>query len=416
MKHRTTIDEISIALASADLTLLKSPASLMNGLLGKVLFFGYQYHYTKSEAHLKEVETSLDYLGTYLESNVLSTNLFTGYAGFGWTIQHLINLNIISTDQFIDFEELDDIIFSSVRSNTESTNYDLFCGLIGKGIYFLERPCTDRKAKIESICKEIISLKTVDSYGFAWRDTLSEIGNPNLKKELNGEVDYLYNLGLAHGIPSVLSFLSISFSKGIRNALLLDTIKMTSEWLLNFKKHGSVAFYGHFIDSAYRDVLKDKSSLAWCYGDLSIAISLIHAYKATKITNYLNHGFEIAKLAATRKLHNSFIFNDAKHNLANTGFCHGLTGVSHIFFRLFQSTGETIFKNAYQYWINQLYNFRDPQNLEMAGFTSYELDPEPTVFQNDITLLDGLAGIGLTLLTQEHNITEHWDSVFLTNL
>ncbi len=91
-------------------------------------------------------------------------------------------------------------------------------------------------------------------------------------------------------------------------------------------------------------------------------------------------------------------------------FCHGTSGIAHIFNRMWRETGMPECKDAAAYWIGQtlsLAKFEDG----LAGYKTWQGTERG--FQNEYGLLEGIAGIGLVLLSYHYEIEPTWDECLL---
>ena len=90
------------------------------------------------------------------------------------------------------------------------------------------------------------------------------------------------------------------------------------------------------------------------------------------------------------------------------GLCHGSAGIAMVFRRLYLETGEKIFYNAWIHWIDFTLNFKRFDD-GLAGYKTFE----SYKWQNDISLITGISGIGLTFLSFIRNDLQEWDELFL---
>ena len=86
--------------------------------------------------------------------------------------------------------------------------------------------------------------------------------------------------------------------------------------------------------------------------------------------------------------------------------CHGAAGLTHIFNRFYQATGEEGFRRAAEDWLDRLFAYRQP-GQGLCGF------PAPTTegWLDEPGLLIGAAGIGLVLLGLVGEAEPAWDRV-----
>ena len=141
--------------------------------------------------------------------------------------------------------------------------------------------------------------------------------------------------------------------------------------------------------------------MAWCYGDLGIGIALLQVRKILEKKEYEKKGLEILLKSTQRRNYNETLVTDA-------GICHGSAGIALIFRRMYYEIGRKEFKEATQYWINQTLHFSRFED-GLAGYKTYIKDG----WKNDYSLLMGISGVGLVLLSYLENDKQDWDEMFL---
>ena len=145
--------------------------------------------------------------------------------------------------------------------------------------------------------------------------------------------------------------------------------------------------------------------LAWCYGDLGVAVALLFAGKATGNTSWVEQAINLARRTAQRSISDGT-------GLVDAGFCHGTAGVAQRFGTLFAERKLADFQTARDYWLEQTLEkatFHDG----LAGYRAYR----GKEWHNDHYLLEGILGITLVLqssLTSDSNDLS-WDTLFLLN-
>ena len=144
-----------------------------------------------------------------------------------------------------------------------------------------------------------------------------------------------------------------------------------------------------------------QSRVAWCFGDPGIAWALWQAGIAVKSWQWQDKAIAIMEHAAQR-------VNLEQALLKDCGLCHGSAGVAMMFRRFYLETREKIFDDAWMYWIDFTLNFKRFDDGP-AGFKTFELRG----WKNDRTLLTGISGIGLALLSFIRNDLQEWDELFL---
>ena len=90
------------------------------------------------------------------------------------------------------------------------------------------------------------------------------------------------------------------------------------------------------------------------------------------------------------------------------GLCHGSAGIAMMFRRFYLETQEKIFHDAWNYWIDFTLNFRRFDD-GAAGFKTFKLQE----WRIDFSLLTGISGIGLSLLSYIQDDLQEWDELLL---
>ena len=99
-----------------------------------------------------------------------------------------------------------------------------------------------------------------------------------------------------------------------------------------------------------------------------------------------------------------------KNNIVDAGLCHGTAGIAHIYKRMYINTNIIEFKDASNYWYSE--------TLKMAkydipsGFLAYR-PIENGGLKKEFGFLDGISGIGLSLISAISDIEPAWDEALL---
>ena len=271
-------------------------------------------------------------------------------------------------------------------------NYDYMHGSLGAALYFLKKELTP------TILEHIITLI----------DQLST-GDDNGKKKWHyhykeGQLENSTNLGLSHGIPSILVFLLKGYQLDInpeKAKILIDEIV---HYLLDHRQDPIThkTYYPYAVSES--DVEAEKNTrLAWCYGDLGVCCALWQVAQVFHDIQLQDNVLEIMAYTATRK-------NLKENEVCDAGLCHGTAGIAHIFNRFYQDTHHQVFQEAALFWYEQ--------TLELAAFSDglagYKTCAGHThKYENCTGLLEGIAGIGLALIASVADFEPSWDECLL---
>lgn len=347
--------------------------------------------------------------------------LFGGVAGLGWTVEHVAHLLKSVSEpqeedegespscQNVDDEtdedlnaEIDSAVLSRVLGGTASSPYDLVSGLVGFGTYFLER--LPRKSAIQGIQAVFDRLESLaDGAGgkTRWHSGPELLPDWQRKECPNG----YYNLGVAHGIPGIIHFLSeIAGTNIVEQARSQSLRDGAISWLLAQRRpEGSLSRFSAWLAP---DTDGADSRLAWCYGDLGIMSVLRQVARRTGRHDW--QGF------ADELLNHCLAWPLDRTGIGDAPLCHGAAGVAHIFNRIYQTEGDPRCLDAALRWYQRTMSFRK-NGTGVGGFSSLTRpDPlGPHVWEASSAFLDGAAGVGLALLAAVTPIEPEWDRMLL---
>lgn len=370
----------------------ESPGSGLHvGQSGIALYLAYYARFSGEEEYLDEAMKIIGSCMSSLGENPGHYNLCSGFAGLAWTITHLVKENFFEADLAEDLASLDDYLEERVIYDISHNEYDFLHSGLGIGVYFLERYPDERSEQVLGKIIDALAQVMVEDEGWkTWQDHFSlERG------------DSCFNLGFAHGIPSIIGFLAQLKFKGLVHDKLDDLLNQSVSWLLEQRLP---ADQGSCFPNRKKDGEADvaPSRLAWCYGDPGLVSALWLAARATDNGDWEREALEILKHAAARRGDSARI-NDAS-------FCHGAAGASHIFRRFYRYTELPALKEASEFWLNDaLNNMNYQKDKDLWQYWRGDIE----AWENDDSLLQGLAGIGLVLISALDEELSDWDRSFI---
>ncbi len=369
---------------------------LHGGTSGIALFLAYydRIIHKKNDVNPKIMDI-LEYNIKCIDSGYRIHTICNGISGFGWLCEHLRKLGILRREEIEFLDEIDSYLYKMMIVDIQQGNYDFLHGALGVATYFLSR--FDKKDI--SICLE----KLLDE--LEKNEIPCENGAVKWMSVLNEETgEKGYNISLSHGMSSIAAFLiqlhKLNFNTE-RVDKLLNRIIMYILDQITYKE-GSISYFPSY--SKENNSENHYSRLGWCYGDLGIAHILWQAAIIIK-----NKELEII---AIRILHHNANRRDLQINAINdAGLCHGSSGVAHIYWNLFLHTGLQQFRATTDYWFQitmQMAKYVDG----LAGFKTWRREDIGGP-KNSTTLLDGISGIGLFLLTHLECSEVAWDECLM---
>jgi len=290
--------------------------------------------------------------------------------------------------------------------------YDAIQGIVGIGVYCLERKEEpDLLELLHHIIKRLIRLTDpIESEhrkvpGWFLPNDL-QVTQEDLKKFPKGS----FNLGVAHGIPGVLAFLSLALLNGIEQPEQRNAITCIADWIKGHRhEHQEHLFWGtHISFEEEFEIPRSKRCLstrrsAWCYGTTGVARSLYLAGKAIKDPELKSYAMD------------SFcsIFQQTRQewNLPSPTFCHGLTGLLMTTWMMLQDEPSIFLEEK----VRLLREFLLESYREAYPFGFKNLEPcrkGGCSEVSQLSLIEGASGILLTLLTLNGS-PSHWHAPFL---
>lgn len=380
---------------------------LSRGTAGVALFLGYLSK-LEGKAHL--IERSAELLNQAIKrvDRMPGAQFYSGYSGVAWTVEHIQRelLGIQHTAEGEDAnEDVDEMLLRFLEANKPwRDGYDLSGGLVGYGVYALERlNHPTARLLLARVLDHLEALAMETPEGFTWPTPIDLMRPWQVKNAPKG----CFNLGLAHGIPSVILLLAAIRHAG-REHSSLDGRKASRlleggmAWLLG-KLNPPFLEENRLPDLCPNGIgikgpnPKGKESacysgnrLAWSYGDLGASLAMLQTAILTERPDWKAKAMEIALHAASRPL--------AASGVMDAGLNHGSGGNMVIFQRLFQLTGDPQFKQAAQVYLDHLLNTRKSGN-PFAGYMCWHPDDPTDTLKSDPGLLEGAAGAGLALLS-----------------
>ncbi len=341
---------------------------ILDGGMG-VAFF-YYYYGLLNNTNLKivieeEIERSFNTLQTFPPHSTFAS----GYAGF---LYGLNLFNKLSGEKY----ELDETslqvltrhIDHQLKNDISNNYYDYLHGYTGIGLYYLS---SNNLIQVSNIIETLHKTKEIISPGnYGWAS-------------LDAKKNRIYNLGLSHGISGIVGFLTQSLKADVDSELSKDLLEGAINYLISTKKDNELSLFPYYSNTTY------DTRLAWCYGDLGIAVSIMSAAKVCNHKEWEKIAVEIAKHCAKR-------LNTETTGVVDSCFCHGSAGLQYIFERFYLVTKEPIFAEAMEFWSTKTLTFLSYQHGEIEIKTWY--GSNENWVHNQAGILEGMTGIGLSLM------------------
>jgi lantibiotic biosynthesis protein len=340
-----------------------------------------------------------------------SLGLYGGLSEVGWTIEHVTRVltqsDASSEIQAEDTEDsdaedpiaaIDELLNRCLEQHALPGVYDLISGLVGLGVYCLERlPRKSAVCGIEHIVRELEELAERSLPGLTWFTPPEQLPKQQLRQCPSG----YYNLGVAHGVPGIVSFLSQVVTTGVEARRAQALLESSVEWLMAQQRPPQAQSRYSYWCLPGQD--GGDSRLAWCYGDLGIAATLLLSARLVAKPEW--------ETAGTALMDRCVAWPVERAGVCDAPLCHGALGVAHIFNRAYQDDGNQTYRNAARVWFEHGLAMRQP-GKGVGGFFAWKPEKQPN-WDPDPSFLSGSIGIALALLSAIYPVEPEWDRLLL---
>lgn len=356
---------------------------LLTGLSGMALFYDKMYAVYKEDVYLEKLESIVEKVNNILEKEPTLSSLCSGLAGFGLLLLSLKNSSIEIDSEY--FEDIDVILLEDLRSFSETDNYDFLHGSMGVAMYFIER------------CKSYKSQNNISKLNKFAEDLIHKM-NQNFKEVLVSETAlenddrFCIYFGIAHGVACYLNFL-IHLDQNFDELTsdITSVIKTGVAFLESYKRfdENSKQYYPNLLLIKSGTIV--GSRLSWCQGDFGISNALYNCGVFFNEDRLIDEAKMLIKASCQMTLEESLV-NDV-------GICHGSGGIA-LQYYLASKKYNIDFSPEIEKWLD----IANTQTLNYKSFLSFEKGE----YHEENNLLEGAAGLGMTLLTVENKIDTKW--------
>ena len=367
-----------------------SETGLMDGRCGVILLM---YYYAKN-VNPEMVGLADNYIHCLFEglrNTTIPINYAEGIAGVVATIAHLKKQRLCPKIRIE--REISEFLLSETKKELEADNFDFFYGSAGL-LYsmLLHHECD---GSLKELLKEAVMALSSSSI------------TDNTYITSNYASDF--ETGFPHGYASWVVILS----KLIKHNVAIECCKMIVKRIVDVYIHWLDLIGTNENDSLFptsidlRTPKASHSRLGWCNGDYPCLYSLLYYARVVNDLS-LQARLEplVPKLLSRRKLINNGVLD--------AGICHGASGIVMIISGLCQTLpyGQS-YENDLLFWSDILIGYSHNDTPETAGFLKmYYKKGDVIVSEKSFGLLEGLSGIGLTLIGLLYK-EQAWDELFL---
>ncbi len=378
------INEIEIEISKSDP--LKD-IGFFSGEIGIAIFYNQMYEYYKKEEFREKPRERLVNTFDLINEGYKSTTICSGISSV------LIGIKQTNSESLVDsltIEVLNKKVIESVKIMIERRNFDFLhgsTGIIWTLLLFDKIDIDVVSYYVDSIYKV---LKKVSKHRYSIVQTRNE----------EGKLVNFINLSLSHGLSSIIITLAKIASKNISVAKAKYILTKLCNFIICEKLKNIEALYPSFSRIFNPEIM--SSRLAWCYGDIGIMLSLQKASEVLDIPEWQNE----AKLILANSIQRKSIVDTKVYDPM---LCHGSGGLTAIFHALSLKYNDVAINNIKDYWLNYTLKLGSQKN-GLAGFTKLY---DNIQIRPDISVLSGIGGIGLMLLSVLDNSIPDWYTFFM---
>ena len=354
-------------------------ASLAHGRSGLALFFSHLDTQRQGRGHGARATVLLEAAIASLAETPMDASLYEGFPGVAWAVEHL---GPPGEDVGGD---IDAALLELLGQSPWSSTYDLVEGLVGLGVYALERRARPTGAPLlEQVVERLGELARRQGPGLTWWTSPEWMRSEMRARHPEG----WFNLGVAHGVPGVVGVLGAACAHGVAVERARPLLEGAVAWLLAQEAPGDMGGFPSWMEPG--GARGPVARTAWCYGDPGVAAVLLAVARALDVPAWERRARAIAHRAAARP--------PERTRVADAGLCHGAAGLGHLLNRVAQGTGDEALAEAARRWLLRALELWRPSHEEGPG------------------LLTGAAGTGLALLAAVGEREPGWDRVLLASL
>lgn len=261
------LDEIADCLGNCinhQQTTFETP-SLYGGNGGIALFFAYYNKYKQDKKSEELFENVFDKCLKAIGNGFYFPTYCSGLSGVLYGIQFFNEKGFAD----IDIEEAHDaympFLENSMLQYINHGNYDFMHGAIGIALYFLKSGGEKNHQACVKLVDELESIAVKENDTMKW---LYE----DIKKEK------CFNIAMSHGISSIAVFLTRMIKANVDSVRCAEMLRLTINYILQQEyDKDEVGSYFPFTSIESENFEKQKSRMAWCYGDLGVASAIWQA-------------------------------------------------------------------------------------------------------------------------------------------
>lgn len=366
---------------------------------GAILHLAYHQQVERSAEREEAVGNLLD-VGLSAAGGCRFPSFYGGLSGLGWGMEHVSRL----MGDEIELDDLDEWLCTVVERGAVR-DQELIGGLAGIGFYGLERVRHEKARQL--VARVILTLERqarLQINGLAWHKAPEFIPDWQREKLPTG----CWNLGLSHGIPGVIAFLSYAVRTGVCADVATHLLEQSVPWLI--RQYFQIGERWH-VASTVEGPRPEHSRLAWCYNELGTTMPILNAADALSRDDWRAFGADVLHSLEPIDVAGSGAYDTGE--VRDPAICHGIAGIAHLFAHSARVLNDASLTDTARRWMKALLDGRSDK-YGVCGFPKIGAPDKVTnvrPVENDPGFLEGASGVGLVLLAALADEEPGWNRI-----
>jgi hypothetical protein len=379
------------------------------GASGLAVFFAYLAEGLEEPKHEATARRFLEQAMALAEKEPMLPSLYHGLAGLGWAATHLRDW-LHWPELEATAADIDETLLDYLHQPVWQEDYGLMSGLVGLGVYALERLTPGAEATrlaavecLECVIGHLAALAEHKPDGATWWRGPERLTLHGRKKVPDG----WWDVGLGDGVSGVVALLARACAAGVAVDRARPLLDEAARWVLAQEAPDGPPEgfpYGIRPSRPQRNWTRES----WAYGDPGVAVALLGAARSVGEPAWEERARIAALRATTRPPDRTRIFD--------AGLCIGAAGLGHLFNRVSQVWDEPRLAERSRFWFERALTMRRP-GQGVAGYAAWlpDVNDEESWVDHPGILL-GAAGIALALLAAATPFEPAWDRMMLVQV
>jgi lantibiotic biosynthesis protein len=403
MGIQLTVENLNHLLSEIDKLILNKsssePLGLISGLGGCSLYFSKRYFQTRRLAFQNYSVEMLEKILDQTNERALPTFLSIGTPEIAscWLIDQYVRHGLLNEGEKINSKIIIDSIVQSISMDElNNNNHDLFYGFIGKAIILMENDKQNNKESIDRIIQSLINNRVKDSFGVHWKTPFPFYQSFKYEETVN--------FGIPHGCIGIILFLiNCSVSLNLKGELK-PTLDNSIDWLIHKLDNEQ-----NLLHHIYGNAGGGMGRLAWCYGDLVLALVLLRYDEVASNKRSRKKAYELIAQASSKSIQESGVRYYKEYDFYDVGLCHGTSSIAYMYEKMYQITSDLNIKSLADQWLAITI---ENLNKFLSHFDEISKSENKDI---DYTMgfLEGLSGVGLVLISFLNPKLSDWDKLLL---